>query len=155
MRLRRSLFSFTVLLAITVAGSLSADATDPLVQKTLKILAGEWETVSMARNGKSLPVPDGGKRRVIIREDKFTVVLDGKTSGTGSFVLDPAKKPMAIDIKLNLSDGKEAKYLGVIEVSDQEHRICWADPGKDRPTKFGAVEGSGHTLATYRRVKQP
>jgi uncharacterized protein (TIGR03067 family) len=120
----------------------------------MKLLNGEWETVSRTRDGKKLPDPEGAPRRVIIQEGKFAVKAGDKTLAEGSFVLDAAKKPVAIDMKLGLADGKEAKYLGIIEVTEGEHRLCWADPGKDRPTRFAADEGSGHTLAVYRRVKK-
>jgi uncharacterized protein (TIGR03067 family) len=142
-----------MLLTLTPAIRLSADEKDDAVKATMKLLAGEWETESIIRDGKKLPAPPDGQPRFTIREGKFTVTVGDKTSYSGSFVIDPTKKPITIDTKYVLPDGKEIKFLGIIEIKEREYKGCWADPGKDRPTSFTAEKNSGQMLGIYKRIK--
>jgi hypothetical protein len=56
--------------------------------------------------------------------------------------------PMAIDFLI-----QGAILLGIIEVNENEHKVCWAPPGKDRPTDFTAAKGSERFLGLYKRVR--
>jgi uncharacterized protein (TIGR03067 family) len=130
--------------------SLPAGEEDDLAKAKMKLLAGEWESVSRVTDGEKIPDAEEGKPRVMIRGHRYTVRVGDRDMGTGSFVLDPRKGPIAIDMS---PDGEKVKYLGIIEISEGEHKMCWAEEGKPRPTKFTAEKGSGQTLAIYRRIR--
>ena len=63
--------------------------------------------------------------------------------------LDTSKTPHTIDVVLPGTGGMSA--LGIYEVKGDDLSWCFADPGKDRPTK---LSGKDYTLMTFKRVKK-
>jgi len=48
---------------------------------------------------------------------------------------------------------KGKTLLGIYELSDDAYKVCFAAPGKDRPTEFNSKEGSGNRLIVMKREK--
>jgi hypothetical protein len=43
---------------------------------------------------------------------------------------------------------------GIYKLDDGTFTLCYARPGKGRPTDFKAKEGSGHSLSVWKQVKK-
>jgi uncharacterized protein (TIGR03067 family) len=63
------------------------------------------------------------------------------------------KKPKTIDFTATEGEGKGNQYLGIYELSEKTRKMCFAPPGKERPTEFSSMPGSEHILVTFEREK--
>src|SRR5262245_38465599 len=124
---------------------LRSDAGD---DKELKRLEGTWELVSGEQNGKEMSADMLKTAKLVIKGDKhFVEIGDLKFVGTHS--LDPTTKPKSI----NSVDG-DKKMLGIYEVKKGMFKVCFAEPGKERPKEFTGKEGSGCFVHVWKRVKK-
>ena len=136
---------------VLVAGFLIA-ADDP--KKEAEKLQGTWRLVSLEVDGKKATKGEIKKeQKMVVKGDKFTSTVDDKHSFKGTFKLDPAKKPKAVDAAVTEGQYKGKTLLGIYEVEGDMLRACYAPPGKERPTEFASKEGSGNHLYVYKREK--
>jgi uncharacterized protein (TIGR03067 family) len=143
--------------ALFVGAGLAAAADDKaeLVKKDFKGLSGTWTTTSREVDGKKTPEDDLKKARVAFTaEGKVSVEIDGKTVMEGKWLnTDPTKTPKTMDTEFTAGEEKGKTVLGIYDIDGDTLKICVAAPGKDRPTKFAAGEGSGCTMFVYKRSK--
>jgi len=77
---------------------------------------------------------------------------DGKAI-SGAFKVDATKKPKTMDMTPSEGRYKDKTLLGIYELDGDTLKICFAEPGKDRPTDFTSKAGSGVVLAIHKREK--
>ncbi len=103
----------------------------------LKKLDGVWKMASLTRAGVV------GTRSPLF--DATWTVKDGKITfndGKGhtrshKISIDESKNPKTIDFTYLEGPDKGKKSLGIFKMEgDGKLVICWAEPGKERPTKF-------------------
>jgi uncharacterized protein (TIGR03067 family) len=104
-------------------------------------LQGSWVAVSGEVGGKKVPEEFVQKCQVIIAGDKITLmglVKGEKEKGVeGTFRLDPATKPKAIDI--SLTNREDA--LGIYELERDTLKLCLVEAtGSERPTEFAGKD---------------
>jgi uncharacterized protein (TIGR03067 family) len=125
-------------------------ADDKAVDAELARLKGTWKVVSYE--------DDGYKLNEDTLKELPSLTFDGRKftwsdGGKGSIeAIDLTKKPKTIDYKSPYK-GKVQKLLAIYELDGDTFRDCTAAPGKERPKEFTGKEGTGCTLATYKRVK--
>jgi len=143
------------MLAALVVGllylSVRAEENDA-VNKELEKFTGTWKAISSERDGKQLPEDEVNKVQLIVKGKKYQLKT-GDQVIEGTHKLDPTKQPKQIDAVR--SEGPDAgKTLhGIYELNDEMFRVCFAPPGKDRPTTFATKEGEGQRLLTFKRAK--
>jgi uncharacterized protein (TIGR03067 family) len=138
-------------------GSLLAagDAKDEAIKKDRRQYEGTWQVVSLVVDGNKAGEEDARKITVINAADgKWTIEAEGKVVARGTSVIDPTKKPKAVDLTVTEGKDKGKMALGIYEFRDDTRKVCVAAPGKERPTEFAAPAGSDHILAVLRRVKK-
>jgi uncharacterized protein (TIGR03067 family) len=130
---------------------LGADDPQDAVKKDLMKLQGEWSMVSVKQDGEegSKYLVKGSKR--VCKDDELTVTIDDRLYMKAKIVVDPAKKPKAIDYTVTEGFNKGKKLLGIYEVDGDMVTFCFARPGKDRPKEFTSDTGSGHTYSIWKR----
>jgi len=89
-----------------------------------------------------------------MKGDQYTVFLFKKVIGKGTFKIDASKKPKTIDLQAAGAVAKGQPILGIYDFAGDTWKICYANPGKERPKEFTAKEGSGHTLAVWERERK-
>jgi len=133
---------------------LADDAKDDAVKKEREKLAGKWQVVSLEVDGMKTPEDMLAQASVTIdAKGKITVTVDGNVIIEATTKIDPSKKPKTVDITYTLGDLKGQTALGIYALDGDTYRYCRAAPDKDRPTEFSAKQGSGNTMAVYKRSK--
>jgi len=154
---RRSRVIFTqgevmrMLLALGLVTSLFGIATaDDKKDPT----AGKWVIESVTRDGKANDALKGATREHSDGKYSLTPAKDTKAPLTvGTYTLDTTKTPIAIDMKPKGGNFDGKTLLGIVKVDGDTMTIAFAEPGKDRPTKFESKEGGGVVLAVHKKAK--
>jgi uncharacterized protein (TIGR03067 family) len=137
------------LTAAVLALGVAEDAND----KDLAKMQGDWVVVSMVRDGEKIPDDDAQVYFRTVKGREYTVSRFSKVAGRGTITIDATKRPRTIDaLPANAPNGKP--LLGIYEFEGDRFKVCFAPPGKDRPTDFSASEGSGHTLTVWEPEKK-
>lgn len=136
--------------AACLTGFLNVAAAEDLKDPTL----GKWVAESVTRDGKAVDPLKGAVR--VHDGGKYTMTpADGSKAApsSGTYKLNGTKSPIEIDVtaKGGTYDGKT--LLGIVKVEGDTMTVAFAEPGKDRPTKFESAEGSGVVVAVYKKAK--
>jgi uncharacterized protein (TIGR03067 family) len=134
------------LIGCSFALCLADDKKDPT--------AGKWVIESVTRDGKDAAALKGATREHADGTYTITPAKDSKAPQSGgTYTIDTTKSPIAIDMKAKggTYDGKA--LLGIVKLDGDTLTICFAEPGKDRPTKFESTAGSGFVLAVLKKAK--
>ena len=137
---------------LTVTVLIAADATDDAAKKDLEKFQGNWQLISMVRDGKKTPQEDAKKITLTIQGDKFVLRKDAVIISEGTMTLDPTKKPKEVDESITTGPNKGKVFSAIYEIDDDQHKICFAAAGKERPTAFSS--GSGQLLQVWKRDKK-
>jgi len=140
----------TLLPLVLVAGTFTVALADDKKDPT----AGKWVIESVTRDGKANDALKGAIRENGDGKYTITPAKDSKAMvTTGTYTIDATKSPVTIDLKPKggTYDGKT--LLGIVKVDGDTLTIAFAEPGKDRPTKFESTEGSGIVLAVHKKAK--
>lgn len=128
------------------------DAKDAAIKKDRKQIEGTWRVVALEVNGNKASAEDAKKITVVNGTDgTWSLFNDGKLISKGPSTIDPLAKPKIIDFRPTEGEGKGELHLGIYELSDKTRKLCFAPPGKQRPTTFSSKPGSEHILVTFSR----
>jgi uncharacterized protein (TIGR03067 family) len=136
---------------VLVAGLLlAADA-----KKDAEKLQGTWKVVSGEQSGKA---QEEAKEFVMVFDkDTFTVKRGDEVVVKGTFTVDAAKKPKAIDMTIKEGRNEQdngKKVHGIYELDKDGLKWCAAEPGSDdRPKEFATKEGIKHMLISFKKEK--
>jgi uncharacterized protein (TIGR03067 family) len=137
-------------LALTAAGFLLVGLTHAADDdKELAKLKGKWDITSVERDGKAMDTFKDGARD--IDGAKYTMTSKAGAKFIGAFKIDPSKKPKVMDLMPEDGQYKGKTLLGIYELDGDTLKICFAEPGKDRPTEFSSKNGC--VLAIHKRAK--
>jgi uncharacterized protein (TIGR03067 family) len=140
--------------ACVLAAGLPARGDDDKkdAEKELRHLEGAWKVVSREVDGTKVPDEEIKKLTLnIAAGGKAALLSDGTAVAKADLTVFPAKKPKEIDLLLGEGENKGKIARGIYELKDDMLRICYAQPGRDRPTEFSSKPGSGNTLTFYKR----
>jgi uncharacterized protein (TIGR03067 family) len=132
----------------------AAAPADDAAKKDLDRMQGDWAAESYVADGMALPDDDAQALFRTVKGDEYSVARYTKTIGKGRFTLDASKKPCCIDALSAAAPKGSKPILGIYELNGDTFRMCFAAPGKDRPTAFESKPGSGWTLVVWKREKK-
>ncbi|HMC89453.1 MAG TPA: TIGR03067 domain-containing protein [Gemmataceae bacterium] len=138
-----------VLAIMLLASASKEDET----RKDLEKIQGDWAEVSYVVDGVKVPDDEAQALFRSIKDDKYTIFQFKKVIGKGTFKLDATKKPRTIDAETTVG-GRKLTLLGIYELDGDTLKICFAPPGKPRPTNFTSKKGSEHRLSVWEREKK-
>ncbi len=143
-----------LVLVVLWAGTGSAD-DDGRGRGELERHQGTWRTSTSIYDGK--PAPDELVRPITRTVEKDHVVWkkDGKSFAGTRIELDPSRDPRTIDVIPDGGKDRGTRVLGIYKLEGDRLTICMASPGKPRPAEFKAEPGSGCTLRTFTREREP
>jgi uncharacterized protein (TIGR03067 family) len=130
------------------------DAKDEAITKDRKQIEGTWRVVSLEVNGNKATEQDAKKLTVVNGSDgTWSLRSEGTEISRGTSTFEPTKKPKSIDFTPTEGAGKDNQHLGIYELGEKTRKLCFAPPGKERPTDFSSPPGSGIILVTLEREK--
>jgi uncharacterized protein (TIGR03067 family) len=130
------------------------DEKQASIKKDRKKYQGTWRVISLEANGKKAPEEDVKKITVVNKADGTWILqVDGEKVTQGNSEIDPTQRPKTIDFMATEGDNKGQIVLGIYELGDENRKLCYAPPGKDRPSEFSAPAGSDHILVVFKREK--
>jgi uncharacterized protein (TIGR03067 family) len=148
-----TLLAAGVLVAVTRL-LLAGDAPkEDAAKKDQDRLQGTWVVVAAERDGRPLDRIKGGK--LMIDGNGFVIQTASGAELKGTFMLDPTKKPKAMDLQHDAGLLRDKTWKAIYQVDGGDLKICYAeaDSGKDRPTEFTTALGSGFLLTVLKRDK--
>jgi uncharacterized protein (TIGR03067 family) len=128
----------TLAAALGFAVGVSAQAPTTAVPKALVPFQGTWVLTSI--NGQ--PGPDGSELALTFTGDKYVQTFNGEVQERGTIKVDPAKKPMTIELTiLEGNDGGKTQF-GVIEIAGDSMTGNLNTPGDTtKPADFAQQPG--------------
>ena len=139
---------------LTAIGAIAAadDAKDEAIKKDRKQIEGTWRVVALEVDGNRSKEEDARKLTVVNGSDgTWSLRSEGKEISKGTSTIDPTKKPKTIDLKWTEGEGSGKQYLGIYELGEKTRKLCFAQPGKERPTEFSTTSVNEHILVTFER----
>lgn len=133
--MRRAVSLAAALLVTT--GLAAQTAKPPTPAEVLKPAQGTWVVKTL--NGQ----PAGeGEMLLIITGDKYAQSINGTVSERGTLAIDPAKKPMTIDLTIQEGDDAGKLQLGLVEFAGDTMTLKLNVPGTaTRPKDLSVEEG--------------
>jgi uncharacterized protein (TIGR03067 family) len=145
-----------VAVLVAACGLLTAtdDAKQQAIMKDRKHIEGTWRIIALEVNGNKAPGEDAKSLTVVNSPDgTWSLRSKDREISRGASSIDPMKKPSTIDFEVTEGPGKNDQHLGIYELGEKTRKLCFAPPGKDRPTEFSSTPGSGYVLVTLEREK--
>jgi uncharacterized protein (TIGR03067 family) len=107
------------------------------------------------RDGKRFTEEEAKKTKLFIKGDTFRIPESSMaTSEDGTITIDPSKKPKQMNATTGSGPDKGKTWQGIYELAADKYKVCFAPPGKDRPTEFSSKAGSEHLLQVWTREKK-
>ena len=141
---------FVLSVGLLIAANSSGGDADKM---ELKKLEGTWGMVSGEAKGEKLPESTVKSAKLTIVGDKHTVKI-GEDTIIGTHKLDPTMKPKAIDAMDTEGPFKGKTIFGIYKVENGVFTVCFAPPGKDRPTEFTTKSGTGELFHVWKLKKE-
>jgi uncharacterized protein (TIGR03067 family) len=130
------------------------DAKQDAIKKDRKKYEGTWRVTSLEINGNKSSEEDAKKITVVNKADGTWILqVDGGKITEGTSEIDPTKNPKTIDFMETEGDNKGKIILGIYELGDDTRKLCYAGPGKERPSDFSAPACSGRVFVEFKREK--
>jgi len=148
----RSIIVVGALLMATGTIAFGEDAEDEAIEKDRKQIHGTWRAVDLRINGNKANDEDTKKFLVVNGSDgTWSLLSEGKEISKGTSTINPTKKPKTIDFTPTEGAGKGSQYLGIYELGKKSRKLCFAPPGKGRPTEFSSKPDSESVLVAFER----
>jgi uncharacterized protein (TIGR03067 family) len=145
-----------LLLAAATVLLLAGGSREDEARKELKKFAGAWALASGEVDGEKLADEHVKKSKITWEGSKVMLLTphQSKEPIRADITLDPAKRPRHMDWVRSTEPGKGKRMQAIYEwLGDDRYRVCFAPPGKGRPTEFKTRPGSGHTLHVWKRAR--
>ena len=133
---------------------LCVDSGDDATKNDLDKFQGNWQLISLEREWKADPPEDAKKLTLTIQGDKFVLRKEGAVVSEGTMKVDPSKKPKELEETITTGPNKGKTFRAIYEIDEDQHKVCFAAVGKDRPTAFATQPSDGRVLQVWKRVKR-
>jgi uncharacterized protein (TIGR03067 family) len=116
----------------------------------MKMIAGKWKLVSGQQDGQDLSDADLQKSTLEITGNDHTVNV-GDDVLKGTHTLDADQNPMTSDSTDTEGPFAGQSLKGIFKLESDEFTVCFAAPGKDRPSEFTTEDGKATIWHVWRR----
>jgi uncharacterized protein (TIGR03067 family) len=152
--MRRVFLGPLIVLTAMAAIASAEDSKDEAIKKVRKQIEGTWRIVALEIDGNKAIEEFVRKLTVVTGSDgTWSLRSEDKEITKGTSTFDATKTPKTIDFTPTDGEGKADQYLGIFEIGENTRKLCFAPPGKERPTEFSSKPDSQHILVTFEREK--
>src|SRR5437763_1600474 len=119
-----------------VCFTLAAVATTQGGEKKAAKIEGTWIGISGITDGKKLPDDVLAKvmLTVVVKEGKYSVLVEGKEVESGTYKTDAAKKPPHLDVTIGKGKDEGKTQLGIYKLDGEMLTVAFGSAGaKERP----------------------
>ena len=125
---------------------------DDKADADLKAMVGKWDIVKAELGGKDVTEHLKAMKFEIAEGGKYTAEL-GTEKDVGTFTVDVAKAPKAMDIKATGGPDKDKLIKAIYKLDGDAMVVCYELGGDKRPEKFESKADTKQLLTTYKRKK--
>lgn len=149
----------TTLLVVAASLLVAAEPGEEASQKDLKKFQGTWVLVSGEKEGKKLSDEEIKQSKITWKGTEVHVDTPHQSKETirvPRIKLDATKQPGEMEWVRSAGPGAETgmPFRAIYEfLGDNQYRVCFAPPGKERPKEFRTSPGSGHILHVWKRAQ--
>ena len=118
--------------SVVLLAALSLAADDSVADakaKELRKFQGTWVLLSGEKGGGPMPDRMVKSAKLVIKENKIKVSLNGKEDHEQEFEIDPGKSPKEISLTRELN-GQKSTVLGIYSFDGKTLTLCGDDRGK-------------------------
>lgn len=143
---------FAAFSLIAIFSSSAVQALNETPSQELARFQGSWALISGERDGVRLAETEVAKTRIHFDGSNFDFpdAAEIGTSQKGVITIDASQNPKWMDSISTSKNGKGEISLGIYEFTETGYRICFAAPGKPRPSAFSSKPGTGHDLQYWK-----
>jgi uncharacterized protein (TIGR03067 family) len=116
-------------------------------------LLGSWTVVSGQEDGKALPPEKVKGSHVVITKDTLTCQEENQKR-VMTYKLDSSTTPKQIELTTTEGSDKGKTSHGIYSLDGDALKICFAQPGNDRPKEFTSKEGSKAVSFVLKRASR-
>lgn len=130
---------------------------DEAIQKELKKFEGTWVMVSGEKEGQKIADEHVKKSKISWKGKECIVITPHQSEEAikGTVTLDPSKSPKEMNWTRSVGPNAGKGFHAIYEfIGDDEYRVCFAPPGKDRPKEFKTKAATGQMMHHWKRVKE-
>jgi uncharacterized protein (TIGR03067 family) len=117
-----------------------------------KAIEGTWLPTEAELAGEKFSDEVLKSIKLVLKGDEYTATV-GENADKGTFTIDPAKDPKALDIKGTDGPNKGKTFLCIYKLEKDTLKVCYDLSGKNRPTEFKTKSDTQLYLAVYKRDK--
>jgi uncharacterized protein (TIGR03067 family) len=139
------------LLGVGILFSLILSARAGQAKGDLEKLQGTWKVLAANEAGKTLPPSRVKGSKLVVAGSTMKVHEQDKVREM-TFILRPTQEPAEIDMTISPGKEKGGTAAGIYSLEGDLLKICFALPGKTRPTTFTPIPGSGEMLFVLKRM---
>jgi uncharacterized protein (TIGR03067 family) len=125
----------------------AAHAQDDAAKKELEKLQGKWKAEKFVIMGQEIPADVLAKMGLTCKGSEL--IPSDNPNDPATIKLDPAVKPKTID----LTEKNQKVSLGIYELDGDTLKLCFAEPGTDRPKTFESPKDSKIAYVVLKREK--
>jgi uncharacterized protein (TIGR03067 family) len=110
---------------------------------------GTWHLVVAMKGGSALPKDKVEQTTIVFKGNTFQFPGSAEyaTSKAGTIKLNETTTPKQMDAT---STDNEV-MLGIYRLEENGYKVCFAPPGKPRPTEFNSTPENGYILQSWER----
>ena len=141
----------SVLIVLTLA---VIAAEDPKKKDDAQAFQGNWSLVAIKTGGKPAPEALIENFRCKFEEKTYNNTIAGQVVEEGSYTIDPAKSPKAVDFDIKKGHDQGKKQLGIYKIEGDKLTLVLSEAGSTtRPDSFKIEAGSPLLEVVLERLK--
>jgi uncharacterized protein (TIGR03067 family) len=116
----------------------------------VNLLVGTWIPTQAELGGIALPDEDLARIKLLIGEDRYKVIVDGRID-QGTLKVDKSRIPKTMEIVGTKGPNEGKTILAIYEVVGDNLTICYDLSGQAFPEDFESKPGTQLYLVNYQR----